>query len=378
MPTIKATVAILAALLPFVTMAQTVPAAAPVTPASSTVDIVWWIILGVMALLLLAILILSNMLVNVARMIANKGKAKTLSVLLLILLSSNLWAQDAVATAATAQSVKAFADWNLIMAGAVMVTLMFTVFVLLIRIRTMLNELEDKPAAEPLSFEVHFPKFLDNFNASVAIEKEKDILLDHNYDGIKELDNNLPPWWKYSFYISIVWAIAYTAYYDVLGGPTSHDEYEAAVAQAKINQEAYARTHANMVDENTVTLADAAGISDGADIFKTNCTPCHGQSAEGGIGPNLTDDYWLHGGSIKDVFKTIKYGWPNKGMKSWQADLSPSQIRDVASYVKSLHGTKPANAKAPQGELYSEGGAVAAADSSATAAKTDSTTAVSK
>ena len=100
-------------------------------------------------------------------------------------------------------------------------------------------------------------------------------------------------------------------------------------------------------------------------MFKASCAACHGQLGEGTVGPNLTDDYWLHGGSVQDVFKSIKYGWVEKGMKSWKEDLSPMQIAQVTSYIKSLKGTNPANAKAPQGDLYTEGGVAPVNDSTA-------------
>jgi cytochrome c oxidase cbb3-type subunit 3 len=248
---------------------------------------------------------------------------------------------------------------------------------LLLKINSLLAEISDEKE-KSFSFNIHMPLIFDKLNASVAIEKEKDILLDHNYDGIHELDNNLPPWWKYSFYLSIIWAIFYLGYFYFGGGPSSHDEYIAEVQQARIDVDAYNKKNALNVDESHVKIADAAGITDGQDIFKTNCAACHGNNGEGNVGPNLTDDYWLHGGSLNDLFKTVKYGWPAKGMKSWESDLSAVQIRNVISYIHTLHGTNPANAKAPQGELFNDGTtagdstAVMPIDSSAIAA-TDTT-----
>ncbi|HSC37770.1 MAG TPA: c-type cytochrome, partial [Chitinophagaceae bacterium] len=99
-------------------------------------------------------------------------------------------------------------------------------------------------------------------------------------------------------------------------------------------------------------------LEGGKTVFLQNCSPCHGKSGEGVVGPNLTDDYWLHGGGVKDIFKTIKYGWPEKGMKSWKDDLSPTQIAQLSSFIKSLRGTHPPNGKEQQGELYQETGAL--------------------
>ncbi|GAA4752827.1 cbb3-type cytochrome c oxidase N-terminal domain-containing protein [Flavisolibacter ginsenosidimutans] len=210
------------------------------------------------------------------------------------------------------------------------------------------------------------------FTKAIPLEKEADHLLDHDYDGIQELDNSLPPWWKYGFYFSIVCAVFYILRYHVWKtGPDPEQEYNTEMAIATKQIEEYRKKAGDMVDEKTVTLADAAGIAEGKKIFQSNCFACHGQKGEGGVGPNLTDNYWLHGGTINDVFKTIKYGVPEKGMQSWQKTYSPSQIKDLASYVKSLAGTNPPNPKAPQGDPYEEKASTntAAKDSTSVAKK---------
>lgn len=359
--------------------AQVSPAA-PAQPASSSLSPLWWLILAVMAVLVFTVLLLSGVLVNLARLIADKSKdGKVAAILLLLLASSAAFAGEAgtaAATAAPKPAENALPDWNIVMAVTVMSTLLFVVLVLLLRIRSMLNELSPKKAEAPVPLVVHLPRIFDNINASVSLEHEKDVLLDHNYDGIQELDNKLPPWWVYGFYATIIFAVVYMFYYHLGGGGmSSHEAYAAEMAQAKFEKDEYMRKNALNVDENTVTLADAAGIDDGKTIFKTNCAVCHGPQGQGLVGPNLTDNYWLHGGSLKDVFKTIKNGWPAKGMKSWATDLTPIQIKDVASYVKSLGGTNPPNPKAPQGDLYQEN-STAKTDSTA-AAKTDSASVVS-
>ena len=201
-------------------------------------------------------------------------------------------------------------------------------------------------------------------------------MLDHDYDGIHELDNNLPPWWKYGFYLTIIWSVFYLGYYHVAGGPLSLDEYAADMERAKAETEEYVRKNASNVDENNIVLADAAGINEGKNIFTTNCVTCHGKNAEGTVGPNLSDEYWIHGGSLGEVFKSVKYGWPAKGMKSWSSDLTPVDMKNVVSYINSLQGSKPANAKAPEGEIYTEGANTMAVDTTAKA--TDSTTLVTK
>ncbi len=208
-------------------------------------------------------------------------------------------------------------------------------------------------------------KLMMSLTDAVAVEEEASIMLDHDYDGIKELDNNLPPWWKYGFYLTIVVSIIYLINFHVLGtGDLQGKEYEKEMAQAKLEVEEYMKNSANNVDESTVKLlTEAADIASGKDVFTANCAACHGKLGEGTVGPNFTDEYWIHGGSIQDIFKSIKYGWVEKGMKSWKEDLSPMQIAQVASFIKSLRGTNPPNGKAPQGDLYTEAGAAPVSDS---------------
>jgi cytochrome c oxidase cbb3-type subunit 3 len=188
---------------------------------------------------------------------------------------------------------------------------------------------------------------------TVPVDQEEVILTDHIYDGIRELDNNLPPWWKYMFYATIVFAGAYMYYYHFSpDGQLQIEEYHQEVAIAEKEIAAYMKLAANSIDETNVKLSEAKGIENGKSIFLQNCAACHGRAGEGGVGPNLTDEYWLHEGGLKDVFRTIKYGVPQKGMISWKTQLSPSGIQDVASYIMSIQGTNPPNGKAPQGEQY--------------------------
>lgn len=184
------------------------------------------------------------------------------------------------------------------------------------------------------------------------VGEHKDILIeDHSYDGIHEFDNDLPPWWKYSFYATIIFGIAYLLHYHVFDtGKLQTAEYEVEVQQAAI-------LSANEVsDPNAKTdfkvLTEAPAIESGKTIFAQNCAACHGKNGEGMVGPNLTDEYWLHGGDVNDIFHTIKFGVTSKGMVAWDKKLSKDQTLQVASYILSLQGTKPANAKAPQGDKY--------------------------
>lgn len=188
----------------------------------------------------------------------------------------------------------------------------------------------------------------------VPVEEEESIMLDHEYDGIRELDNNLPPWWVYMFYATIIFAAVYMVRFHITGdGKSSIEEYEEQMAEAATQKEERQADGGEQITEENVTyLADEASIEKGAAIYKGNCATCHGQLGEGGAGPNLTDDYWIHGGSIKDIFSTVKYGVPEKGMISWQTQFNPEQMQQVSSYIMTLVGTNPPNQKDPQGELY--------------------------
>ncbi len=216
---------------------------------------------------------------------------------------------------------------------------------------------------------INWGKIWNNMNRFKPLDYEASIDTGHSYDGIRELNNVTPPWFVVAFIASIIFAFGYLYRYQVAkSAPSQIEEYNIEVAEAKVQQEEYLKNQKDNVDENTVVMLNADGISSGAALFKINCVACHGTQGQGGVGPNLTDDYWLHGGGIKDVFKTIKYGWQEKGMKSWKDDFSPVQIAQLASFVKSIKGTKPPTPKEPQGDLYKE-----VADSSVAVKTVDNT-----
>jgi cytochrome c oxidase cbb3-type subunit 3 len=215
---------------------------------------------------------------------------------------------------------------------------------------------------------------------AVPVEKEAAIQFEHEYDGIRELDNVLPPWWVWMFYTTIIFSVIYLIHYHIspikalekigfVGPGVGQEElYKLEMEQAEKEKQAYLAQMAIKVNEENVTaLTDENEIKQGKEVFMTNCVTCHGKEAQGGAGPNLTDDYWLHGGGIKNIFKTIKYGVPEKGMIAWESQLSPKQIQQVASYILTLRGSNPPGSKEPQGELWKEDG------SSATNQKQDST-----
>jgi cytochrome c oxidase cbb3-type subunit 3 len=200
-------------------------------------------------------------------------------------------------------------------------------------------------------------RWWDRFNKSVSIDKEQDVQLDHDYDGIKELDNSLPPWWIYGFYFTILFAGVYMYRYHVSkSAPLQVEELAAEKIQAEREKVAYMATLANNVDETSITYNPTAELlTEGKAIFVKNCVSCHGPEAQGAsIGPNLTDEYWIHKGGIKDIFKTIKNGVQEKGMIPWGQQLSNAQIAAAATFIKSLQESHPANPKAPQGDKYEE------------------------
>jgi cytochrome c oxidase cbb3-type subunit 3 len=207
--------------------------------------------------------------------------------------------------------------------------------------------------------ELNTPSFWTRFDRdiltkAVPVEKEADIMLDHNYDGIKELDNSLPPWWVWGFYFTIIWAFVYLAHYHLFRtGPLQTEEYNIAMQVAADQAKEREAKMADFVSAETITALntpDALGAGKG--IYEKNCVACHGTGGEGTVGPNLTDDFWIHGGGIKNIFLLITNGFASKGMISWKSQLTPKQIQQVSSYILTMAGTNPANGKEPQGEKY--------------------------
>ncbi len=250
------------------------------------------------------------------------------------------------------------------------VVLLFLFLVLLILIaieaiigaleNIMLYKLDDEAKARFLAEKesahqfTWFKKTYKKLLGQKPLEEEGEIILDHNYDGIKELDNNLPPWWLYGFYVSIIFGAVYLLKYHVFDGDTQYDELETELAEARTAIEEYKKTAKDLVDINTVeVLTDAADLKAGQSLFETNCVACHKADGGGGIGPNLTDEYWILGGGIKNVFKTISEGGRSgKGMIAWKQNLKPYEMAQVASYVLQFQGTTPAEPKAPEGDIW--------------------------
>lgn len=225
------------------------------------------------------------------------------------------------------------------------VVVLFTLFRLIVPM--MGDSLKDEEFQTTFSGRVYA---LLSGDATVMTGKAKDVIHStHDFDGIQEYDNDLPPWWKYLFYVTIVFAVGYMLHYHVFRtGALQIEEYETEMAQAALI------AAQNVEDPNAVTnfevLTDAAALEAGKALYIQNCAACHGQAGEGTVGPNLTDEYWLHGGDVNDIFKTVKFGVPSKGMVPWQGKLTKDQMLGVSSYILSLQGSNPPNAKEAQGE----------------------------
>jgi len=314
---------------------------------------------------------LSRVLTEYARKTLEKNKEtpKIVPIILLVafsLLSYTLEAQDPTVETVTAlPNYGGLSPLNFWLLVSVISTEIIVIAVLLFLIKGFERELlPQKAKVKSINFKTWWLSIDKKlFTKAVPVEREADILLDHNYDGIRELDNALPPWWKYGFYVTIGIAIIYLLNYEVLGyGKNPTQEYNEEMAKAKIQMELYAAKSGDKIDENNIEMPGSDGLARGKEIFTTTCWPCHGKYGEGGAGPNLTDNYWLHKGSLNDIYQSIKHGYPDKGMQSWEKNFSPKEINDLAGYIKTLKGTNPPNAKAPQGDLYTED---ASSDSSA-------------
>ena len=285
---------------------------------------------------------------------------RTLSLLAMGLLAGSTAAAQTpvgLAPAPTGPAGQELLFWVLVgTLGVLLLVLLLTGIVLVVQLKPQLRKLYDLPrvhntwSGQVLGLLVG--------DATLVRGEYRDEVLDHNYDGIREFDNDLPPWWKWGFAFTVAFAISYVTYYHIARkGQLQGAEYAAEMRQAALF------VPVGGDDPNQVTtyaaLTAPADLSSGKAIFATNCAPCHGANAEGKVGPNLTDEFWLHGGEVNHVYKTIKFGVTSKGMVAWKGKLSGKQMLQVASYALSLQGSKPANAKAPQGEKEAAGKPVA-------------------
>ncbi len=293
---------------------------------------------------------------------------KLLLILIGWLLTKGTFAQN------TAQAQKTFMDdpfnhpmlplYFVMALILIIIILVIVVGLYMLRVINLLTQQAEKERAQKLSI-VYVPspgwwqKFTQRINASVPVDQEKSIELDHDYDGIRELDNHLPPWWKWLFYGTIGWAVVYIIVFHLSDSlPLSEQEYQNEIALAEEQaRKLQASQPQAAIDENSLQFThDVAVIEKGKSVYiNNNCGACHRNDGGGNaIGPNLTDEYWLYGGNIKNVFSTIKNGVVDKGMPAWGKAMSPEDVRDVAFFIISLQGTKPPEAKSPQGEIFKQ------------------------
>ncbi|MEO7767642.1 MAG: cbb3-type cytochrome c oxidase N-terminal domain-containing protein [Ferruginibacter sp.] len=316
--------------------------------------------------LLFVIYGMGQALITLSRHLLDKNKSISTATGISVVVILSLFSQNAMAQElATGEVVKIIPNYGGLSATtfyflvAVIATEVMAILFLYFSIRRIYIELVPAKAAvivkqsRMADLWVKLDKKL--FTKAIPIEQEADALLDHNYDGIQELDNALPPWWKYGFIITILFAVVYLLNFHVFGnGKNPTQEYAAEMYNAQIAKEEYEAKNKDKIDESNVPMADATGLKNGKEYYSANCVACHGALGEGGAGPNLTDDYWLHKGSLNDVYNTIKKGYPDKGMQSWAIKFNPKEISELASFVKTLKGTNPPNGKAPQGDPYKE------------------------
>ncbi len=196
-------------------------------------------------------------------------------------------------------------------------------------------------------------QFGKNITKTATVETENEILSDQDSDDIKALVSNVPSWFAWLFYIIIFFAIAYLINYHVANmSLLQDDEYQTEVNHAGLEKPSLGKSGLLLNEETVTLLYDSSSLNFGKQLYDVNCAACHASDGGGLVGPNLSDDYWIHGGGIKNVFSVIKYGVPAKGMIAWQGQLSPKQIQEVASYVISLHGKTTTNPKQPEGTIW--------------------------
>ncbi|CAL1521160.1 cbb3-type cytochrome c oxidase N-terminal domain-containing protein [Chitinophaga sp. MM2321] len=327
-------------------------------PPSELSDPVAMVLLVVIGGLLLAIGILGNAVIGAMDIFREKmkkesGKAPvtTATLALLLVCSSSAFAQDAAATASPYFTRLSSSSFYLLI--SIIILELGVIISLLFVLRFLVGIKRKRKPAKAVVPGKPRVSWLEKLNKTrtidAASETEQD--MGHDFDGIRELNNPTPPWWKWSFIFCICFGIVYFWRTEIShSAPGQLQELAMAEEKAAIAKEAYLKNAANNIDENNVKLLeDANDLAAGQKMFIASCAPCHGPQGQGVVGPNLSDDYWLHGGKLNEIFKTIKYGVPDKGMKAWQEDFSPKQLAQLTSFIKSIQGSNPPNPKEPQG-----------------------------
>ncbi|MCO5268059.1 MAG: c-type cytochrome [Brumimicrobium sp.] len=288
---------------------------------------------------------------------------KAATIILFSVLSFMSFAQEAEAAEEVVEEVQLTWGQNLFNHGSevigillILVIALFAYPILRMAKKAAAGDVIDEKSSEFVpDTRVFGEKLMDWLGGKNTKEDVERLDLRHDYDGISELDNNIPAWWNIAFAGTVIFGVIYLIRVFITGGiPDQISELKETQRVAAIQVEAYLKKSANNVDENTVVMLDEAAIANGKARYEKSCAACHAVDGGGGIGPNLVDDHWLHGGKINDIFYSIKYGWPDKGMISWKDQFSPVEIAELASYIKSIQGTTPADPKDPEGEIFKE------------------------
>ncbi|MFM9944511.1 MAG: cbb3-type cytochrome c oxidase N-terminal domain-containing protein [Bacteroidia bacterium] len=348
----------LAISLPMILMAQETN---PATNGEKTFSMDFnWILLSIAFVLLIPIYITGKAFLFALKENIKRNETKSNSIkkagIIIFLLGLGHASQ-----AQTFNTVDFPIEWlSWILAGVICFETLLIVIFSIQTIRFLKPEVleEEKTALVTEKSKNWFEKFWDKINSFKPMSEEANIDTGHSYDGIRELDNVTPPWFITGFLLSILFAGVYLYRYHIgKTAPLQIEEYNIEMAQAEKSKSKLLATKADNVDESNVKMLGASDIEIGKKLFATSCAACHGASGgsmPGGVGPNLTDEYWIHGGSINDIFKSIKYGWPDKGMIAWQNNFSPKQMAQITSFIKSIQDTRPPGAKEPQGEIHKE------------------------
>lgn len=329
------------------------------------------VLLVLMLILLIVIGILANVLIGTAdikckkreKSIEPKNVISAIFLLPFLTISSAIFAQadeNAEAITKAAQTIGGMSASSFYVMASVIFLELSIIVILLINIKFLIKAEKEsidnkiEPGIEAAKSKKNKLSWWARFNKLKPVSEEAYLDVGHDYDGIRELNNRLPPWWLYGFYVSIIFAVVYLWRFHVAHtGPSSIQEYQASVAKAELKTQEFLKEKGEAMDENSVTvLTNPTDIAVGKAIFVKSCAVCHREDGGGMVGPNLTDDYWLHGHDIKNIFKTIRYGI--NAMPQWQNTYSNKEIAQVSTYVKTLHNSKPPGAKASEGTLEKE------------------------
>ena len=314
-------------------------------------DLFYWLLFGIFVQLI-AILIISNTIISLVKSdyFKNRLSEKGGNILkaIVVILTFGFIATQNTSLALEFSSPGEKTDtnlWLLVESSDIYFLIVINVILLfiLVYLRSMFkNFLSMVKTEKEIAKEIPVTKKINAIlTDAVPIEEESRIMLHHEYDGIRELDNNLPPWWVWMFVATIIFAVVYLFNYHVLGtSDLQIKAYEKEMKKSEREVQAYLSKMAMNVDEtNATVLTEASDISAGKSIFQTNCVTCHNPNGEGNIGPNLTDKAWIYSFDIKDVFKTVKLGTAN-GMPEHNSKLNPIQIQQVSSFVLQLKEVK--------------------------------------